>query len=212
MADRPAWRPIDRAQARNLGRFDADHEDEDPARGSGTPRGICHPSPGGKRFGGFCASPCDVAHLIDTGDLEYMGEGRGAYVKETTYRYVGPGNGGHNGAEALQAQSGSAGCSCNTGMCMRAVAIFIIATLVGVIVWVLCDRTTADELQGAWSTMPRETSECSGCDDHRLLHGAGDAQEESTTQADCMAREWSPSKLEWCCHHRRRGCGLSHAS
>mmetsp|Transcript_60150 Transcript_60150/g.158237 ORF Transcript_60150/g.158237 Transcript_60150/m.158237 type:complete len:345 (-) Transcript_60150:255-1289(-) len=123
-----------------------------------------------------CTSACDPVE--ETGELEFVGFGKGCYVAQTQYEYVGTG-GGEYDIPRRAPRSACLCCSCTGLICWIAAMTVGILALLGLVFFLQTDTQTSSTTHWKFD-----------CD-------AGYAYWE---------HGWSKEKKEYCCKEAGKGC------
>lgn len=124
----------------------------------------------------------------------YVGNGRGCYKQETTYKYVGEGAGEF---DLMVANNPNRRPDCLAYCCLITTCLSLAILLPVVLFWALRQFTAASHIEGHNS---QEVS-------MRVKHGSSDVRKfDCDAGYDHWESKWSIEHKAWCCEHHKRGC------
>eukprot|EP00405_Crypthecodinium_cohnii_P050600 CAMPEP_0206595430 /NCGR_PEP_ID=MMETSP0325_2-20121206/42985_1 /ASSEMBLY_ACC=CAM_ASM_000347 /TAXON_ID=2866 /ORGANISM="Crypthecodinium cohnii, Strain Seligo" /LENGTH=564 /DNA_ID=CAMNT_0054106121 /DNA_START=122 /DNA_END=1812 /DNA_ORIENTATION=+ len=136
--------------------------------------------------------------------MGYVGSSAGSYIQETTYKYVGKGNGQYDPEKKRNRGTGGGGYLC-CGLCCGLSTALGVTGVAWLIMYIATTTTTrgydCNSDQVLWSTA--HTIYCCSNERKGCL---------ASLPFDCDAglansvRGWSPSKQDWCCKNEMKGC------
>eukprot|EP00405_Crypthecodinium_cohnii_P017962 CAMPEP_0206445786 /NCGR_PEP_ID=MMETSP0324_2-20121206/15727_1 /ASSEMBLY_ACC=CAM_ASM_000836 /TAXON_ID=2866 /ORGANISM="Crypthecodinium cohnii, Strain Seligo" /LENGTH=525 /DNA_ID=CAMNT_0053914091 /DNA_START=177 /DNA_END=1754 /DNA_ORIENTATION=- len=140
--------------------------------------------------------------------MGYMGAGRGSYIQETTYKFVGHTKGDF---QINVQKKGMSKAVLAAIICGAILALLALAALIWFLIWSATTTTTMTfqchtNDDALWSTVRREYC----CANHGIACKVSDPFDCDAGLVNSVIG-WSDSKRNWCCTNKQKGCSLNKA-
>jgi len=140
--------------------------------------------------------------------MGFAGAGKGSYVQETTYKYVGLNKGDF---EINAQKKGMSKAVLAAIICGAILALLALAALIWFLIWSATTTTTMvfschTNDEALWSTVRREYC----CANHGIACKMSDPFDCDAGLVNSVIG-WSDSKRDWCCNNKKKGCDTGKA-